>query len=70
VLGKKAPDGVTINEMTTVASLWTRTQFLDGSAIKGHALSLKIAAGKRIELRRPSNRRMGTAIRLTAARRR
>src|SRR5215467_11615541 len=45
VLGNKAPGGVTINEMTTVASVWTHAQFLDGTAIKGHALSLKIAAG-------------------------
>src|SRR5215468_2287041 len=45
VLGNKAPTGVTINEMTTVASVWTHAQFLDGTAIKGHTLSLKIAAG-------------------------
>jgi hypothetical protein len=31
--------------MTTVASVWTHAQFLDGRAIKGHALSLRIAAG-------------------------
>ena len=31
--------------MTTVASVWTNAQFLDGTAIKGHALGLKIAAG-------------------------
>ncbi len=31
--------------MTTVASVWTHAQFLDGSAIKGPALSLRIAAG-------------------------
>src|SRR5262249_35033683 len=45
VLGNKAPGAVTINEMTTVASVWTHAQFLDGKAIKGHPLSLKIAAG-------------------------
>src|SRR5215831_15835307 len=45
VLGNKAPGWVTINEMTTVASVWTHAQFLDGTAIKGHTLSLKIAAG-------------------------
>jgi len=28
-----------------VASVWTHAQFLNGVAIKGHALSLKIAAG-------------------------
>ena len=36
---------MTINEFTTVASVWTNAQFLDGTALKGHALGLKIAAG-------------------------
>jgi hypothetical protein len=45
VLGSKAPSRVTINEMTTVASVWTHNQFIDGEAIKGQPLQLKIAAG-------------------------
>ncbi len=45
VVGGKPPSKVTINEMTTVASVWTNAQFLDGAALKGHALGLKIAAG-------------------------
>ena len=45
VLGVKAPAKVTINEMTTVASVWTHNQFIDGDAIKGQPLQLKIAAG-------------------------
>lgn len=45
VLGNTPPAEVTINEMTTVASVWTNAQFLDGTAIKGHALGLRIAAG-------------------------
>jgi hypothetical protein len=45
VLGGNLPATVTINEMTTVASVWTHAQFLDGSAIKGPSLSLRIAAG-------------------------
>ena len=45
VLGAKPPERVTINEMTTVASVWTHAQFLEGTAIKGHALGLSIAAG-------------------------
>jgi hypothetical protein len=45
VLGGSLPAKVTINEMTTVASVWTNAQFLDGAAIKGPALSLSIAAG-------------------------
>src|SRR5215468_157908 len=45
VLGATPPGRVTINELTTVASVWTHNQFLDGTAIRGHALGLKIAAG-------------------------
>jgi hypothetical protein len=45
VLGNEAPPEVTINEMTTVASVWTHNQFIDGTAIKGPALGLRIAAG-------------------------
>ena len=45
VLGNTPPDKVVINEMTTVASVWTNAQFLDGTALKGYALGLRIAAG-------------------------
>ena len=45
VLGGAPPAKVTINEMTTVASVWTNAQFLDGPILKGPALSLGIAAG-------------------------
>jgi streptogramin lyase len=45
VLGQTAPAKVTINEMTTVASVWTHNQFIDGAVIKGQPLQLKIAAG-------------------------
>jgi hypothetical protein len=45
VVGGQAPAKVTINEMTTVAAVWTHTQFIDGSAIRGPALGLRIAAG-------------------------
>src|SRR5262252_5798895 len=45
VIGNTPPSTVVINEMTTVASVWTHAQFLDGAAIKGNALGLKIAAG-------------------------
>ncbi len=44
-LGPVAPDRVTINELTTVASVWTGLQFLNGTALSGHALGLRIAAG-------------------------
>src|SRR5262249_45346553 len=45
VLGDMPPSRGGINEMTKVASVWTHAQFLNGAAIKGHALGLKIAAG-------------------------
>src|SRR5262249_52652459 len=45
VLGNTPPPKVVINEMTTVASVWTHAQFLNGAAVKGHALGLRIAAG-------------------------
>jgi hypothetical protein len=45
VFGTTPPEKVIVNEMTTIASVWTHAQFLDGEAIKGPALGLKIAAG-------------------------
>jgi len=45
VLGSSPPAKVAINEMTTIASVWTNAQFLDGTSIRGNALSLRIAAG-------------------------
>src|SRR5215472_11996220 len=44
-LGASPPATVTINEMTTVATVWTHNQFIAGRAIHGHPLGLKIAAG-------------------------
>src|SRR5271156_5061934 len=35
VLGGKPPTSIVINEFTTVASVWTNAQFLNGSAIQG-----------------------------------
>jgi hypothetical protein len=45
VLGGQPPDKVVVNELTTLASVVTTTQFLDGTAIKGSPLALRIAAG-------------------------
>src|SRR5262249_9305655 len=44
VLGNTPPPKVVINEMTTGASVWTANQFIDGTAIKGHARGLQIVA--------------------------
>jgi hypothetical protein len=45
VLGENIPHNVVINEMTTVASVWTNAQFLNNTTLKGQRLSLHIAAG-------------------------
>ncbi len=45
VLGSRPPAKVVLNEMTTVASVWTGAQFLNGTALSGKALGLRIAAG-------------------------
>jgi hypothetical protein len=45
LVGKESPARVVLNEMTTVASVWVANQFIDGTAISGHALGLKIVAG-------------------------
>jgi streptogramin lyase len=45
VLGATAPKTITIDEFTTVASVWTGAQFLQGTVLSGNALGLHIAAG-------------------------
>jgi hypothetical protein len=45
VVGNKPPSKVVINEFTTIASVVTHNQFIDGTAIKGRPLALRIAGG-------------------------
>ena len=45
VVGSKPSARVVINEFTTIASVWTHAQFIDGMTIKGEPLQLRIAAG-------------------------
>jgi hypothetical protein len=45
VLGTALPDIVTVNELTTVASAFTAARFINGEAISGNPLGLRIAAG-------------------------
>src|SRR5277367_6324126 len=45
VLGNKPSEKVVINEFSTIASVWTNTQFLDGIKLQGNALGLRIASG-------------------------
>jgi streptogramin lyase len=44
-VGAQPPARVTINEMTTIATVWTHNQFIDGTVIRGTPLGLRIAAG-------------------------
>jgi streptogramin lyase len=43
-LGSRPLPYVTINELTTVASVWTGAQFLKADSLRGNALGLRIAA--------------------------
>src|SRR5204863_6795290 len=45
VLGVTPPKSVTINEFSTIASVWTSAQFLKGDVLSGKKLGLRIAAG-------------------------
>ena len=45
VLGSERPKTATVNEFTTVASVWTGAQFLEGDVLSGPQLGLRIAAG-------------------------
>jgi len=45
VLGSEPAAHVVVNEFTTIASVVTATQFIDGTAIKGNPLALGIVAG-------------------------
>ena len=44
-LGTTPPARVTINELTTVASVWTGAQYLHDTTLRGNTLGLRIAAG-------------------------
>ena len=46
VLGNTPPSTVVVTEMTTVASVWTNAQFLNGTSIKGHALRDRTHGGR------------------------
>jgi hypothetical protein len=45
VLGIGLPKSVTVNELTTVVSTFTAARFINGEAISGNPLGLRIAAG-------------------------
>lgn len=62
VLGPKAPAKVAVNEFTTIASVWTHNQFIDGSAISGAPLALRIAAGNVPSFADPATGSYGAVI--------
>ena len=45
LLGTSFPNTITVNELTTVASTFTAARFINGEAICGNPLGLRIAAG-------------------------
>ena len=62
VLGPTPPKKVTVNELTTVASAFTAAQFINGEAISGKPLGLKIAAGNAPNLVNPVTGEWGKVI--------
>ena len=62
LLGTAWPKKVTVNELTTVASAFTAAQFINGEAISGHTLGLKIAAGNAPNLVDPATGYYGKVI--------
>ena len=62
VLGATPPKSVTINELTTVASVFTSAQFINGEAIWGNPLGLRIAAGNAPNLVDPITGKWGKVL--------
>ena len=62
LLGTSSPTKVTVNELTTVASAFTASQFISGEAISGNPLGLRIAAGNVPNLVDPVSGRYGKVI--------
>jgi hypothetical protein len=62
VLGTELPKTVTVNELTTVASTFTAARFIDGEAISGNPLGLRIAAGNVPNLVDPETGKWGKVL--------
>ena len=65
VLGATPLSSVVINELTTVASVFTSAQFIDGVTISGNPLGVRIAAGNAPEPGRPGDWERGARCCLT-----
>jgi hypothetical protein len=62
VLGNTPPAKIVINELTTVASTFTSARFIQGEAISGNALGLRIAAGNARNLVDPATGGWGKVL--------
>jgi hypothetical protein len=62
VLGTEPPERVVVNELTTVASVFTSARFIDGAAIRGNKLGLRIAAGNAPNLVDPATGSWGKVL--------
>lgn len=62
MLGTSPPKQVTVNELTTVATAFTAARFINGEAISGNPLGLKIAAGNAPNLVDPTTGGWGKVI--------
>ena len=62
LLGTSVPKTVTVNELTTVASTFTAARFINGEAISGKPLGLRIAAGNAPNLVHPVTGRWGKVL--------
>jgi hypothetical protein len=62
VLGNTPPSNVVLNELTTVASAFTNARFINGEAISGNPLGLRIAAGNAPNLVDPATGGWGKVV--------
>jgi hypothetical protein len=62
LLGNSFPSTITVNELTTVASTFTAARFINGEAICGNRLGLRIAAGNTPNLVDPETGGWGRVI--------
>ena len=62
VLGATPPSSIVINELTTVASVFTSARFIDGTKISGNPLGVRIAAGNASNLVDPATGKWGKVL--------
>jgi hypothetical protein len=62
VVGESVPPTAAVNELTTVASVFTHARFVEGTAISGNDLGLRIAAGNVPNLVDPATGTWGKAL--------